>query len=336
MVTAVVTAAVVVGSPGTPAAYATGGVSCRLVQIAVSFAGSALPLRGTLCSPADRAATTVHLALAGATFDQAYWLVPARPGQPAYAPYMASRGYAVLALDRPGSGLSGRPPAAAVTLYSEVAVTHTVVGMLRSGAVDGVHYRTVVGIGHSFGSSVLIDDAAVNGDLDGVVATGFVHSLGPKLDALNAALTPASDDPLLRLTNPPAGYDTTLRGSRADLFFDPAEVDPGVLQLDELSKSTITSGEEATLAAGGDPAVSAAVGVPVLLGVGQNDDLFCNGGYLTCSDAPTVLAWESWFYGPAAALEAVVLPGAGHALNWHRNAPDLFAAISSWAARHGY
>ncbi|WP_157099477.1 alpha/beta hydrolase [Microbispora sp. ATCC PTA-5024] len=311
-----------------PAAAATGG--CRLVAVPVTLAGQKVTLRGTLCRPSGAEPAALQLLLAGATFDQTYWLTPGDAHAKPYVTYMTDAGYAVLALDRPGSGLSDRPPAADADLGSEVDAVHQVVGLLRAGRVDGHAYLRLIGVGHSFGSSVLVTDAARNGDLDAVVATGFVHSVGPKLDELNQDIVPAAGDPVLGLTRPPAGYLTTKPGTRAGLFLDAADASPAMPAVIELTKATMTSGEQATLAEAGDPAVSGAVHVPVFVAVGQHDDLFCNGPYLQCTDAAAVKTWESWFYPAEARLETYVLAGAGHALNLHRNAADLFAAVRAW------
>ncbi|MFF5207630.1 alpha/beta hydrolase [Streptosporangium sp. NPDC000396] len=319
------------GLPVTPAA-AGSGAGCRLISVPVTVAGHPVTLQGTLCRPAGSPPATIQLLLAGATFDQAYWFTPPEAGVRPYATAMTAAGYAVLALDRPGTGRSGRPPADATTLSSEVETIHDVVGRLRAGTVDGIAYRRVVGVGHSFGSSVLITDAARNADLDAIVATGFVHSVGPKLDALNQAIVPAAADPLLRLTHPPSGYLTTRAGTRGGLFLDAAGVSSAMPSIIELTKSTMTTGEQATLAEGGDPAISGAVRAPVFLAVGEHDDLFCNGQYLQCTDAAAVRTWESWFYPPGAPPSTFVLAGAGHALNLHRNAPQMFAAIRDWLA----
>ncbi|MEZ0074775.1 alpha/beta hydrolase [Planotetraspora sp. GP83] len=315
------------GASGASGAWPAG---CRLVSVPVTVAAQPVTLRGTLCRPSGPATGTLQLLLAGVTFDQAYWFTPGDVGAPPYVRYMTDAGYTVLALDRPGSGLSERPPAEAVTLGSEVEAIHEVVGRLRTGQVDGQAYSRVVGVGHSFGAGVLITDAARHHDLDAVVATGFVHSIGPKLDELNQAIVPAAGDPVLGATRPPSGYLTTRAGSRTGLFLDAAGISPLMPSVIELTKATMTSGEQATLAESGDPAISGAVRVPVFLGVGQHDDLFCNGPYLQCTDAAAVRTWESWFYPPEARLETFVLGGAGHALNLHRNAPALFAAVRGW------
>ncbi|MBX6383472.1 MAG: alpha/beta hydrolase [Microbispora sp.] len=316
------------GLPAAPAAATTS--TCRLVSVQVTVATQKTTLRGTLCRPGGRAPATVQLLLAGATFDQTYWLTPADTHSRPYVQYMTDAGYAVLALDRPGTGISDRPPAQDVTLSTEVDAIHEVVGLLRAGKVDGHAYRHVIGVGHSFGSSVLVTDAARHGDLDAVVASGFIHSVGPKLDALNQAIVPAAGDPVLGPRRPPEGYLTTTPGSRADLFLDTAGASPAMPTLMELTKATMTTGEQATLADAGDPSISGAVHVPVFVAVGQHDDLFCNGEYLQCTDAAAVQTWESWFYPADAELRTFVLAGAGHALNLHRNATDFFAAVRGW------
>jgi hypothetical protein len=49
-----------------------------------------------------------------------------------------------------------------------------------------------------------------------------------------------------------------------------------------------------------------------------------------CGTASSYRAAEAPYYGPAARLEAYVLPGYGHALNY---APNLHAAVVAWADR---
>ncbi|WP_066944199.1 alpha/beta hydrolase [Microtetraspora fusca] len=312
-----------------PAGAAT-PAGCRLVSVPVTVAAHQVTLRGTLCRPSGAAVDTVQLLVSGVTFDQTYWFTPGDPSGRPYARHMTDAGYAVLALDRPGSGLSDRPPAPDVTLDTEVEAIHQVLGRLRDGTLGGHAYRRVIGVGHSFGAGALVAEAARHGDLDAVVATGFVHSVGPRLDELNQAIVPAADDPVLRLTRPPAGYLTTKAGTRAGLFLDASGSSPLMRSAIELTKTTMTTGEQSTLADAGDPAISGAVRVPVFLAVGEHDDLFCNGPYLQCTDAAAVKTWESWFYAPETGPETYVLSGAGHALNLHRNAPELYAAIIRW------
>jgi pimeloyl-ACP methyl ester carboxylesterase len=74
--------------------------------------------------------------------------------------------------------------------------------------------------------------------------------------------------------------------------------------------------------------VSRAIRVPVLVVVGERDGLFCDDS--VCSAASN----EYQSYSPAAQLQVSIIPGAGHALNLHRNARDVLATIRTWTDTH--
>jgi pimeloyl-ACP methyl ester carboxylesterase len=97
----------------------------------------------------------------------------------------------------------------------------------------------------------------------------------------------------------------------------------------------MTTGEENTIPAAADPAISQAVSVPVLAAVGENDQLFCGGPLsFPCTNAAAIVAHEQGDYLSAAQLGAYVLPGAGHVLNLQKNSAQWFAAETNWIDRH--
>jgi pimeloyl-ACP methyl ester carboxylesterase len=282
-------------------------------------------LRGTLGVPRGPAPGTIEVLLAGVTYDSFYWLAQPAPGQPSYVSVQLGAGFATLALDRLGTGRSDRPPADLVGLDSEVGALHQVVTDLRHA---GFHH--IVLVGHSFGSSIAVDEASRYDDVDGVAASEFLHGIGPGISAFENALVPAATDPVTGRSDPPAGYLTTRAGTRGELFYDPADSDRAVRALDELTKSTMTTLEQADLpAVQENPAITEALRVPVLLSVGQHDQLLC-GTTIDCSTAQSVSAWEAQFYPPQARLAVYVLAGAGHSINLHRNAAVWSRAAAAW------
>jgi pimeloyl-ACP methyl ester carboxylesterase len=75
------------------------------------------------------------------------------------------------------------------------------------------------------------------------------------------------------------------------------------------------------------PAASQAIHVPVLVVIGQYDDLFSTPPKLPEAKA------EPNFYSPDAQVEVKVIPNAGHVLNLHRNAQSVFATVLEWSNR---
>ncbi len=312
------------------------GTSCSRVRFPVTLAGTAsAQVSGLLCLPAGGlGGRPLQILLAGATYDKWYWLLPSAPGRPSWVSWMAARGQPTLAIDRPGTGDSGRPPADLLTMASEADAVHQVVDQLRSGAHHGIRFHRVVLVGHSVGTSVALVEAATYHDVNGIVASGFLHSYGPKLGPLFSDMHPAAQDPRFAGQAEPDGYLTTLPGTRASYFYDSADSSHAIAALDELTKSTMTTGEENTIPSAADPAISRAVDVPVFLAVGENDQLFCGGAFsFPCASASAIIEHEQPYYSPSAKVEAYVLPGSGHVMNLQNNSTQWFAAATDWLYR---
>jgi pimeloyl-ACP methyl ester carboxylesterase len=269
---------------------------------------------------------SVQLLLSGLTYDSRYWTLP---GENDYVAHQVRAGNAVLALDRIGTGRSGRPAAAEVTVDSNLAVVHQVVTALRARDAGLPAFGRVFLVGHSLGSGLALLEAGEHRDVDGIVLTSFLHHLGPLHDQVISALYPAAIDPAFTADAPPEGYLTTQPGKRPELYEHPGNVTPELSKWHEETKSTVTLGEGGTLPRIYDPAAASVVDVPVLLVAGAADQIF-GGDALTGADA--IRAYEQQFYSPAARLEVFVLPDAGHALNVHANAAAWFDAAASWFA----
>ena len=282
-----------------------------------------------LFTPEGPLPATVQLLVPGFTYDHRYWTVP---GPYHYAAAMVRAGYAVLALDRIGTGASSRPPAREVTADSNTAVLHQVVQALRTGAAGLPAFDRVVAVGHSYGAGIVLMEAAAHHDVAAVVVTGMLHTQAPLHARARQMFHQANDDPLLGGGDYPADYATHLPGKRATLLEAPGGVDPDVSAYNERIKSTATIGEGDTLAATYDPAVSRAVDVPTLVVVGDQDQLF-SAGEDGRPEIEPALARERACFSPAAELEVAVVPGSGHALTIHRTAPDFFALVREWADR---
>ncbi|MCT2594637.1 alpha/beta fold hydrolase [Streptomyces sp. N2-109] len=291
--------------------------------------GTIWRLSADLYLPPGEPPRTVQLLLPGLTYDRRYWTAPGTAG---YVRHAVAEGYAVLALDRPGTGASEHPPADECSVEANVEAVHQVIRTLRTGTAEIPAFSYVVAVGHSLGSGIALLDAARHHDLDALVLTSLVHAFGPLYPEAAPALHPASGDPVLGPTAFPENYLTTKPGLRSRLYEHEGGVDPELSAYHEETKSTVPLGEGLTMDAIYQPGPAAEVDVPVLLVAGQYDRLF-GGGDLSTEQAGEVVAYEGKFYTAVPGLEAYVLPDAAHSLNVHRTAPRWYAAAHEWLAR---
>jgi len=312
-----------------------GGLRCQNVTFPVTLSvndHTVYNVIGELCSRGSIHNKTIQIALHGSTYSHIYWDWPYQPEIYSYARYATAAGYAVLSLDRIGSGQSGHPPADAVTIGSNAYIVHQIVQTLRGGSLvvpsfGRIRAERVALVGHSLGSVISIAEAATYGDVDGVALTGVSHTVGPALGDALSSLYPANLDPHFAGRNIPDGYLTSQPGLR-NVFYHAPFFDPNVLALDEQTKETTTTGELATALPALD--LSTAIHVPVLVVVGDYDAAFC--GAPTCS-ASGSLNNEPGFYPADACTETAAIPGTGHDLNLHYTAPLSYVTILSWMDR---
>jgi pimeloyl-ACP methyl ester carboxylesterase len=287
---------------------------------------------GYLYLPQGEPSSTVQVLVPGMTYDHRYWIVP---GKHDYTRHMISAGYAVLALDRIGTGESSRPPAADVVADAHAYVLHQVIQALRAGHDDVPAFSTVIAVGHSYGSGVAIIEAARYADIDGLIVSGMLHVTSGLHAEARSFFHHAADDPVLGQpgTDWPEFYMTQRPGLRARMLEHPADMDAEISRYNEAIKSTATIGEGDTLQETYDPRYSRAVTVPVLIVAGAHDALFAGDDVPVAPDSAAVHEFERDFYAPGADLEVHMIPQAGHSLNIHESAADWFAIALAWAQR---
>lgn len=289
---------------------------------------------GALCWRGELAGRSVLVLVHGITHSHLNWDLPYEPERYSYVDAFTRAGYATFHFDRIGTGASGHPPAAQVTLESNAFVLHQIVAGLRSGTLGGTAFPRVALVGHSYGSAVSEAEAGRYRDVDAVVALSALHSVDPgALSIVLANHVPAQSDSKFRNADLPPGYLTTREGVRDKLFYEPTNSDPKVVALDEATKQTDTDGEWGTLAQFVSPPAAQAVEVPVFLAVGDRDRLACNA-YLSCTDGAELVRRERFFFAPGACLEAWVQRGAGHNVLNERSAPAMQAAVLDFVDRH--
>lgn len=305
-----------------PAPATAAEPTCQDVTFPVSVVGLAQTIAGTLCAPAG--ATTVQVLVPGGFYNREYWDTPTNSFRRA----MNDAGYATLAIDRLGTGRSSTPPSALLTAIVDANAVHQVVRALRP------RFTKVILGGHSLGSAISVIEAATYGDVDGVVVTAMGHRINALgIAPIAATFVPAVLDPAFRDRTLDPGYLTTMSGTRYSLH-QPGPYLAHVVAFDEATKDVVAPAElvDAALLGTVTP-YTVLVDVPVLTTIASGDPTFCG---LLATDCGTTAAYrraEAPFYGPAARLEAYVLPGYGHALNYAPNAPALHATVVAWADR---
>ena len=320
-----------------PVLAEAGGFRCEQVTFPVTLSladPTVYEVAGFLCAEGSAHGKTFQITIHGGTYSHLYWDWPYQPETYSYLRRATAAGYAVLNIDRIGIGLSDRPPAEAVDFKANAYVVHQIVQALRGGdlvvpSFGRVRAERIALVGHSMGSFTSVVEAGTYGDVDAVVVTGALHSFGPDIPTAPASFYPASLDPRFAGQNIPDGYLTSLPGTRdARFFYRAGAFDPQVVAVDEQTKETVTTGELADLATWAP--LSAAIQVPVLVVVGDNDTLFCPDPSCTASGA---LDAEAGFYAPEACPEVVALPETGHNLNLHLSAPVTYDLILEWMDR---
>ena len=324
MAIAAAASALVLSAPTAQAARPT----CTDVRYPVTIAGLAQTMAATLCVPAG-GASAVQVLVPGGFYNRGYWDIPVAPATHSFRRAMNDAGYATLAVDRLGSGGSSVPPSVLLTAITQASAVHQVVGELRK------RFSTVFLGGHSLGSAISIIEAATYRDVDGVLVTGMGHRLNVLgLVPIAATFVPAVLDPAFSGRALDLGYLTTMTGTRWRSMHSPGPYDAAIDTLDEATKDVAAPTElvDAALLGTLTP-YTAQVDVPVLTVMAGNDPTFCGLLATDCSSSAALLRAEAPYYGPAAKLQAYVLPGYGHALNYAPNAPNLHDVVVRWADR---
>ncbi|MCM6775927.1 alpha/beta hydrolase [Nocardia sp. CDC159] len=289
-------------------------------------------LAATLCLPARNATGTVMVLMAGSNYNHTYWDFPYRPETYNFRRAMNAGGYATLVVDRLGTGASTRPPSATLTATGTAAALHEIVQALRRGLAGRAPFDTIIIGGHSLSSGIDVLEAATYHDVNGVLLTGYSHSLDYlQVSSVVSTYYPADQDPKFAGRGYDPGYLTTQPGTRAASFHGPTNVDPQAVATDEATKEVFSLSEYPDGLSSTVPPVSHAIDVPVMLVNGSMDKLSCGVDFSICRDAAVLHAAESPYFSPAARLHTYVLPGAGHSVNLAPSTESYQAAVLSWA-----
>jgi pimeloyl-ACP methyl ester carboxylesterase len=262
----------------------------------------------------------------GATYDGRYFTCPV-PGY-SFAARVGAAGWGFLAVDRLGIGLSSAVPSEVASLANEGIALAEALRFARARA------RQVVLLGHSHGSSVAVEAAAmVAGTADSpdlVVLTGYGHPPGieQQLGYLDTTVAPASGDP--RYADADAGWVLVKPDARRLLFYGD-DVSPDVWEWDREQAAVMASvaALKATImqqgkAPGNWPC--AWITQPLLLVNGELDVLAGKPGL----DDNGLDVHERPFYPRSSAFTARAISGAAHDLALDPTAERSFDVVAEW------
>jgi pimeloyl-ACP methyl ester carboxylesterase len=310
---------------------------CQTVDIPVALAAgdpANLQVSGEYCVPFVPT-STIDVLVPGTTYNHMYWDWPVDPATYSYVDHTLLAGRATLAIDRLGTGASSHPASTEITDTVSAYAVHQVIQWAR----QQLGYSRVDLIGHSLGSIIAsIVAGTYPGDVTRLVLTGDLNVDTSDHIAAQADFYPASQDPQFSGDGYDPGYLTTIPGTRAGLYY--YNGDPSVIAYDEAHKDVVSSTEFGTgIAVPNMPPGPAnpedRITAPVLLIVGQEDFLLCEGtGAPDCADLTALRQLEQPYYADAASLTALSVPDTGHDLALNKTAGISFALIDAWLVTH--
>ncbi|RMI32982.1 alpha/beta hydrolase [Nocardia stercoris] len=287
-------------------------------------------MAATLCLPPG-GSRTVMVLMSGSNFNGSYWDFGYEPQTYNFRRAMNAAGYATLVVDRLGNGDSTHPESLTLTATGTAQDLHDIVQAARQGLDGSAPFDKVVTVGHSLTSGTSVMEATSFHDVDGILLTGYSHAVNvPETLSVIATYHSSADDPEFAGRGLDPGYLTSRPGTRMHDFFDPGDVDPAVLAMDEQNKEVFSLTEYPDGMLSTLPGMSNFITAPVFIVVGGRDRMLCGIDYATCANSATLQAEEAPFFAPEARLRTFVLPGSGHAVNLARNTTDYQAAVVDW------
>lgn len=305
-------------------------------------------INSKLCVPVESSLSqnlgTIQFLTHGATLGIQYWDIA--PGY-SYVDAAAKAGYATFSYDRLGVGKSDHPdPIQVVQASMHVEIAHQLVQFLRTAHIGGFAFKTVVGVGHSAGSTISqAVTAKYPRDFDSVILTGTsisVTYVGTGLASFSLQI--ANTDTSRRFAGIANGYLTQSTPESIQFpflsypYYDNNSKFSGklsyrailtliVLSLQVATKETNTFGELLTLAGIVNPSPNFTGPVNVVLG--EKDLIFC-GGNCTFPVDQSALVVPTFYPAASNGSQHYLVPNTGHVINAHQAAPQAFAQMISF------
>ncbi|KAI9673741.1 MAG: hypothetical protein M1829_003978 [Trizodia sp. TS-e1964] len=291
------------------------------------------------CSPKGSSPSsnrnTTFVATHGINFDGSYWDSPISPAEYSFADFVIARGYSVLFYDRLGLGKSSRISGYVNQASIQIALLAQLTAQLKAGRLDAgkvpAPARTVL-IGHSFGSALSNGLVAADpGAADALVLTGFAHQAeAQNFDGLISAWqAKIASGVSRRFRDHDSGYLTPVDlFANIYTFFRAPYYDREVaVQVDRRKQPFAITELISLLAVRFQAPLFSG---PVLIITGEKDFIFCASD---CKGDVLSRPAASYFSG-AKEFATYVQPGAGHGLNFAKNATGAYAVITDFVARN--
>ncbi|KAM6486218.1 alpha/beta-hydrolase [Trichoderma sp. SZMC 28011] len=312
--------------------------------------GGDFEISGHFCIPSTprNGENTLLIASHGVGFTKGLFDPTYRRDDLSFVKSALDQGYAVLAYDRLGAGLSSLPDAydyLQVPLQGEVlralterALNGTIVtASEKTGGNSSIADYTaqqVVHVGHSYGSIVTNWFLARYGSLSaGAILTGFlIDSEFANLKVEIADLSYAAEHNPTLFENRTSGYLAfgSLTAFQADSF-KKETLDPNVLTYwNEEIQSSLGVGEVLTLGTGVGDVVADFTG-PLQIFVGENDFAFCAGQCAGIFD----LTQLHGLYPNVKDLDVYLQPNTGHVVQLSLNATAGYQVVFGFLSKNG-
>ena len=261
----------------------------------------------------------LHILVHGATYNRWYWDPDIAPQEHSYVRAAARRGYATVNIDRIGSGRSDHPDGGELSLDLHAATVNSIARLARGGGLAGHAWDSVVGVGHSVGTYVVMK--TLNGEhaLDAAVLTGISHQR-TDADPIGTNI-PAGDDGQFAQRNV-TGYFAVPADLRANFYYLPT-TDEKVLLADKRHRDVVGVGDlHGVDQVFGNPCDAA---VPICIALGTRDWMFA------ARDDPAFRSAETAWYPRAPSVDFLTYADTGHNINLHRAGPGAISDLLDWA-----
>lgn len=270
-------------------------------------------------------------------------------------------GYPTFSHDRLGTGESDHPDGIQIVQAGiQVEIIHSLISLLRSGALAGQAFKNIIGVGHSYGSIEHIGIAATQPkDFDALVLTRFsvnVTTLPLQFGVFNSAIARENQPDRETFRGLGNGY-LVIDNAKADQMahwsypnFDPESmssylpssvshfkdamlIKTTVFQKATTYKETFTFGEFFTLSS--VIAVAPDFTGPVATVLGENDLPFARGNAYYPTDQAAQVQ-PALFPNASNGSRTFIQKGAGHAIALHHSAQAGFDHVMEFVRDNGF